>query len=268
MDALDRRLMPEGMEWPRYKSGEMVRIGSDFADGLGETHTVTSIEFFEGCVELHWNPDEPGEFEYLHPGERVKRPAPKVLDADGVEIGIGDKLYDTDTSCARIVRAINADGTVEFEGYEDRGWFTKFLTHRAPVLAADGRPLREGETVYGTGRTQHRFVVRAASDYEEDEPDGRFRVPCVDKDDGDEECWCDPSQLTHERPDSWERLDEDARRHRYDYWNCWKARCSSCPAAVDGKNPRERYGVDDCQDAMQLDLVRRCKALAERERGE
>lgn len=64
----------------------MVLIGSDFADGLGETHTVTSIEFFEGCVELHWNPDEPGEFEYLHPGERVRRPAPKVLDADGVEI--------------------------------------------------------------------------------------------------------------------------------------------------------------------------------------
>ena len=79
------RLMPEGMEWlveawPRFEDGEPVRVGSDFADGLGETHTITSIEFFEGHVELHWNPDEPSEFEWLEPGERVKRPESKCRD--------------------------------------------------------------------------------------------------------------------------------------------------------------------------------------------
>ena len=92
LEALDRRLMPEG-GWPRFEDGEMVFVGSDFADGLGETHTVTSVEFFDGCVELHWNPDEPGEFEYLHPGERVRRPVRMALDADGVETCEGDTVY-------------------------------------------------------------------------------------------------------------------------------------------------------------------------------
>ena len=34
-DALDRRLMPEGYEWPRFEDGEPVRIGDKFIDHQG-----------------------------------------------------------------------------------------------------------------------------------------------------------------------------------------------------------------------------------------
>ena len=54
-------LMPEGMEWPRYESGEPVRIGGTVADELGHAHEVTSVEIFDNGADLHWNPAEPEE---------------------------------------------------------------------------------------------------------------------------------------------------------------------------------------------------------------
>ena len=100
------------------------------------------------------------------------------------------------------------------------------LTHRAPVLAADGEPLEVGQTVWNV-KTGERYVV------------GAFAGGCVNVSDGrGGGLQLLPSQLTHERPvaDTWERLEEDAR---------------SCTCVVEA-----------------IDLVRRCRALAERERGE
>lgn len=75
LDALDRRLMPEGVEWPKYDTGEPVRIDGAIADGLGHVHEVTSIEFCKGEVALHWNPAEPEECVWVGHGEPVRRPA-------------------------------------------------------------------------------------------------------------------------------------------------------------------------------------------------
>ena len=142
MAELRKRLMPEGMEWPRFEDNEPVRIG-DEVELLTGCITVEAVEFSRGkvCIKDAEDGDWNTSSYAMHP---LKRPAPKVLDADGVEIRVGDRLYDTDTGCGRTVRAVNDNGTVEFEGYENRGWFVRFLTHRAPVLAADGRPLRKG----------------------------------------------------------------------------------------------------------------------------
>lgn len=155
MVAMRRRLMPEGMEWPRFETGEPVRIGDEFTDGLGGTLVCTSVEFLaceEGVrdVLIHWDGDDPDNamLVCMASGERVKRTAPKVLDADGVEIRVGEKLYDVETGCKRTVRAVNNNGTIEFDGCANRGWFAKFFTHRAPVLASDGEPLEVGQTVY------------------------------------------------------------------------------------------------------------------------
>lgn len=182
-EALDRRLMPEG-GWPRYEDGEMVLVGSDFADGIGETHTVTSIEFFEDCVELHWNPDEPGEFEWLEPGERVKRPAPKVLDADGVEIRVGDTVWHEDGS------------ELVVEGFGDE---------------------EDGETLVRVSDMSETSVGWSE---------------------------CRSLSLTHERPESWERIEEDALSFVED-----------------------NAGIPHDQDQMERDMLailRRCRALAER----
>ena len=64
-----------------------------------------------------------------------------------------------------------------------------------------------------------------------------------------------PSDLTHERPDSWERLEKDACKGVCDYFNAYK--CDECEHVEGG-----------CCKNMARDLVRRCRALAERERGE
>ena len=226
LDALKARSLPEGMEWPCYEDGEPVRFG-DMALIDGDADMVEAVQLW-----IHGKPVIYGDggSQQLERGERVKRPAPKVVDADGVEIREGDRLYDTDTGCGRTVRAINASGTVEFEGYEDRGWFTRFLTHRAPVLAADGKPLREGETVYKLDDDWPHTLKRFDGDHVYINAGGISF-----------DFWTFPNKLTHERPvvDTWERLEEDA------------ANLDEMPCDYSAK-----------------DLVRRCRALAERERGE
>lgn len=74
MDTLDRRLMPEGYEWPRYDASEPARIGGAIADELGHGHVVTSVELHEDGAALHWNPAEPEECVWVGHGEPVRRP--------------------------------------------------------------------------------------------------------------------------------------------------------------------------------------------------
>lgn len=66
------------------------------------------------------------------------------------------------------------------------------------VLGTDGLPLNEDDTVYGTGREQHRYTVQVPYSINE-EVGKRFCVQCYDHDEGNI-TWCDPSMLTHERP--------------------------------------------------------------------
>lgn len=74
--------------------------------------------------------------------------------------------------------------------------------------------------------------------------------------------WCPASWLTHERPDSWGRLREDAVNDFTYYWGCHASPCLECPCKTGGKNPKERYGVGSCRSAMHLDLVARAERLA------
>ena len=143
---LDRRLMPEGMEWlveawPRFEDDAPVRFCDDF-ERDGEQNGVDSVGL---CADGSFSVN----YRAYSKGERVKRPAPKVYDADG-----------------------------------------------AVVEPVDGRPCGKCRTDY----------------------------------------------LTHERPDSWERLEEDA----------------------DGI-AQLFEGVDEVASADIRYLVRRAKALAERD---
>lgn len=85
------------------------------------------------------------------------------------------------------------------------------LKRPAPeVLGADGLPLNEDDTVYGTGREQHRYTVQVPYSIN-DEVGERFCVQCYDHDEGNV-VWCDPSMLTHTPPDTLERLRDDMCR--------------------------------------------------------
>lgn len=149
MAAMRLRLMPEGMEWPRFEDGEPVRIGSDFGYGVKlDSYEVTSILFTsEGCFlepDYSWEGDDYALM--VKQGVRVKRPAPKVLDADGAEIRVGDTVWHVhDLDKFTVTNSNNGENlSVSCMGEDGKEYccYPNGLTHRAPVLAADGKPER------------------------------------------------------------------------------------------------------------------------------
>lgn len=176
MDALDRRLMPEGMEWPRYESGEQVGFG-DEVSRLGEVFSISL--YCDGSFALN--------FRAYSKGERVKRHA---------------------------------------------------------VLAADGEPLEVRQTVWN----------EAAVEFKVEEINPRNKSFTAIRDfDGSRCDGLNPMCFTHQRPDSWERIEEDiADLPCSDYCNIYR---------IDASDTSYEH-------AMARDIVRRCKALAERERSE
>lgn len=173
--------------WPRYEDGEYVWFG-DEVDNMRST--VIAVEFFDGAITLS------SDFDHLHLsfGERVKRPAPKVLDADGVEIKVGDTVW--------IISALTDTPDEPHEVIGINRW---------------GEVLLEFHTEGSTGLK------------------GEY--------------------LTHARPDSWERLEEDMQKSACAYFGYQDKACDEgdgCPA---------RGGLD-CSNRKTADLIRRAKALA------
>lgn len=173
------RELPEGIEWPRFEDGELVKVGDEL-EFEGKTMLVCDATFYADGWAL-WCSREgiDGRLSGSY-GERVKRPVPKVLDADGAPIKVGDTVY-----C----------------GGEDK-------------------PLRVAHIIDSIKVT----LVEDNVSY--------FAV--------------NPSRLSHERPDSWERIEEDAKLAPRDYLE------------KRGMNPEKTERVA----SMMADLVRRAKALA------
>ena len=236
IDEMRPRLMPDGMCWPVFEDGEPVHIG-DEVDFGGEGGAASSVELQDdGHFVIHAC-DGAGDYSHrnFRPGERVKRPTPKVLDADGVEIRVGDTVWpkypsaDRNAQVKRVevvgiqakygrvdVRTVYATGMSFLEQVDaDR------LTHRAPVLAADGRPLREGETVWLNERGFKSKIVDRGEPLKVVAFDKNGSVGVLDRDGialGETSpWWFNPSCLTHERP----VLDADGKplREGETVWN-------------------------------------------------
>ena len=136
--ALDRRLMPGGMEWPRYDTGEPVRIGDVAVLADNEPHEVESMEFFADKSCKLKGKGTPW-MDTIFKGQVAKRPAPKVLDADGVEIRAKETVFDKNTGEELIVTGFE-DGRVwcehrmtDADALPVRGmWSPGLLTHERP----------------------------------------------------------------------------------------------------------------------------------------
>ena len=263
-DAIERCALPEGVSWPRFEDGEPVRLGDVVSDV-----EVRSVVFRDGGILLSDCTSVPGWGTWRSYKEPIKRPAPKVLDADGVEIRVGDTVYYVDGREQRVntVARLTDDGCVQFGRINEAGYVTyceaaciqpNLLTHRAPVLAADGKPLREGEHVYHV-ETGAELVVKRLPKPGEYQAVVVFALPTSP---ASHLTSFDPDQLTHERPeiDSWERLEEDAGKGSCDYFGCDADGCHGCPAY--GWNAAR--GGSGCGNAKTIDLLRRARALAER----
>ena len=238
------RLMPEGYEWPRYEDGEQVRIGDEFAERIYGNPCKVGHFAINKHAFLIFEEEDVNYCEAINHGshKRVKRPAFKVLDADGVEIFVGDECYVTSNGDGPYVvcNIREADGAIEMYWHKHKNGLLHIrpdlITHRAPVLASDGKPLREGETVWHVD-TGHEYVVVEPS-YGD-----TVVVRLAKYDDAEGEQYA-PDQLTHERPDSWERLEDDARQ-----------------LDIDLNDTTDEYPRMSCC----RDLVRRARALADKE---
>ena len=93
--------------WPRFEEGEPVMVGDRFIDHRVNERTVRSVIVNDDGVELR---TFDGTFDWHETGERVKRPAPKVLDADGVEIRAGDTVWFRRLSTGDRMRKVTVTG--------------------------------------------------------------------------------------------------------------------------------------------------------------
>lgn len=169
--------------WPKFEDGKYVMYEDEF-DFNGEVKTAHGFNFgIGGRVSIC---SDKGSHVRLPNGERVKRPEPKVLDADGMEIKVGDTVWH----------------------------------------------------VYGS-----EWLVEELN---------RYGVRCFD---GAKRRTFSPTFLTHTRPDSWERLEKDAEKGNCEYLGRSQSSCDGC--YLNGKSA--------CDEYVRIDLVRRAKALAEKE---
>lgn len=247
--------------WPRFEDGEPVMVG-DGVDGLGGE--IIEVYIAENAAAI-WN--NFASHMHLEPGERVKRPAPEVLDADGVLIKADDTVWHEDGSELHVIGFGDVqDGetmlVVKYAAGPTKWGEVRCLsvTHTRPapkVLDADGVEIEAGDTVYGIGRTKHQFEV-IDPHHIDPEVGEAFSVRCYDSDEH-EECHCKPKLLTHTRPDSWERLEEDACNSICGYFGKGVSECDGCPANAIAANSDE---FECCERAVKLDIIRRAKALA------
>ena len=83
--------------WPRFEDGELVMVG----DRVGHpVEKVGSITILESAFVLC---DDAASSVQHERGQCVKRPAPEVLDADGVEIKVGDTVWHEDGSELHVI---------------------------------------------------------------------------------------------------------------------------------------------------------------------
>lgn len=115
---------------------------------------------------------------------------------------------------------------------------------------ADGVPIRIDDVVYGNPGIAWTVVGLRTSKFGWEVEMGN--MPFL----------CEPDDLTHKKPDSWEKLEEDAKKITCDY--------AHAPRDEDGLTTCEgcRFGKgESCHTEMALDMVKRAKKLAGIEEG-
>ena len=188
--------------------------------------------------------DWKGNAEGFQPDAYMKLP----LDADGEPIRVGDVLYSSENECRVVSITVKADEAC-VGVHTDEGAFLpsvnpKYLSRKntkpleSEVLDADGVPIEVGDTVYCDDDPEQLIV--------DSFDDPRCVYITLAKSPNGILYTVEPSRLTHEFPDSWERIEEDAKLAPRDYLE------------KRGMNPEKTERIA----SMMADLVRRAKALA------
>lgn len=136
-ETLDTWLQRCFIQRPLDEYGEPVQFGDDAGDDAGdEVRGIEKLIFLRpGCCQIQ---DADGHMCNVFPGERVKRPAPEVLGADGKPIVAGETVYPISGDWIGDpleVESIDRDGSVRVSLSEGKGWtcyLADRLTHTPP----------------------------------------------------------------------------------------------------------------------------------------
>lgn len=125
-DEIERYYIPR----PRFEDGEPVQFGDAFETSNGNEAIVGSIHITTAHAYLN----SKGQSGKRPLGQPFKRPRPKVLDADGVEIKVGDMVWSVDESPEQFeVKEINAPMVALYQGSSFCRWTSgNHLTHNEP----------------------------------------------------------------------------------------------------------------------------------------
>lgn len=247
-EELDKRLMPEGMEWPRFEDGEKVKFGDEFAWGIRKRKCTATKLGSEGFALLDKSIGNSAWHGYSYT-ERVKRPEPEVLAADGLPIREGETVYSIHDGKRATVKSLFGNIGLQMES-DDGDCFETAplnLTHERPVLGADGLPIKVGETVWydGAEYVVDRVYTASDGDYSVDLEFGDLRSAT--------NVW--PQLIDHTPPDTQERIDDDA---------------TMPPRAYYAKHIGHDVGLKDdaeCTEAMVRHLLNRQRGLDKRMMG-
>lgn len=248
-EELDKRLMPPGMEWPRFEDGEKVCIGDEFMGKDGKTYTVKEVQFTGKCFFLYDYCDRKPQFNGFY-GERVKRPKQDPIGADSLPIKNGDTVRGThEKEPMRVVDTNSIEFGCRHIKCEKigKGFYSyrpEELTHNIPAIGADGWTICDNDTVFLVDGDGKPLIVVGI------ENEG-YQTVKVKKPSGYITNY-DPQRLTHTKPepsDSWECLEDDSKLDPFNY--CKKVE-------------HHLFTFDNAEEFKSSDLVRRAKALAER----
>lgn len=254
LGAVEKRLMPPGMEWPTV-DGKPVDFVTGYEPSLGYLEAVSI--YSNGACEVM------SHYGIVKNATEIYVSKPKVLDADGVEIRVGDTVYVLGFGEPLTVKGFADDGRVlmSFHGENSLGYKPSKLTHEQPVLDADGVLCREGDEVWEVRSHRRREIVGTHyRDYETGEP----LILC----DGDDETPIPATCVTHTKPepDSWERIEADCSKFCIEYCDEHGLLDSGCNAAEGDASTRHCTDCGySCEERMVRDIVRRCRALVEKE---
>ena len=115
-----------------------------------------------------------------------------------------------------------------------------------PVLDADGVEIKVGDTVRRIGGTEEYEAVSVSAEN-----------VVLEYFDAHGLCGylvASPDDLTHEQPDSWQRIEDDAKKNACEVFHLGEEECGGCRFEGEGS----------CEKELRLELVKRCRALAER----
>ena len=213
-DEIERYYIPR----PRFDDGEPVQFSDSVVTKTdGSTEPVTRISFTRKGFYFNSSKGNVKRYEY---GEPVKRPSPKVLDADGVEIKVGDTVWDTRNGGRFEVASVSPERLellyrVNGIGGISTSWINASeVTHKEPVFDTDDVPIRVGDTVWSIDGEKFKVA----------DIDNTYPLSVKLTQDDKLIGWNSGEYLTHKEPDSREKALNDMARqmkdwHKYDFDN-------------------------------------------------